>query len=168
MRAYDGLLAFPSVLLAIAVVAVAGPGLVNVGLAIGVAQAPHTARLARSITLSQRERDYVLAARSIGASGQRIIYAHILPNTIPLLLIQFALGMGLAILAEGGLSFLGLGAQPPTTSWGRMLSDSRGYMRLVPLYAIMPGLALALLVIGTNLLADALREALDPRRVNAR
>jgi peptide/nickel transport system permease protein len=166
MRIYDGLLAFPNILLAIVVITVLGPGLFNVAVAIGVAQTPLTARLTRSIVLTQRERDYVLAARSVGASGRRIIVAHLLPNTLPLLLVQFALAMGFAVLAEGGLSFLGLGTQPPTPSWGRMLNESRTFLREQPLFGIAPGVALTLLVLGLNFLADAMREALDPRRIN--
>jgi peptide/nickel transport system permease protein len=166
MRSYDGLLTFPGILLAIAIIAATGPGLGNVAIAIGIAQTPLTARLTRSIVLSQRERDYVLAARSLGASGYRIVIFHILPNTLPLLLVQFALSMGFAVLAEGSLSFLGLGTQPPTPSWGGMLNDSRAFLRDAPWYGFYPGFALALLLIGLNLLADALREALDPRRIN--
>lgn len=166
MRIYDGLLTFPNILLAIAIVTALGPGLTNISVAIGIAQAPLTARLTRSIVLSQRERDYVLAARSLGASSSRIVAGHILPNTLPLLLVQFALGMGFAVLAEGGLSFLGLGTQPPTPSWGGMLNDSRQFLRDAPWYGVYPGVALALLLIGLNFLADSLREALDPRRVN--
>jgi peptide/nickel transport system permease protein len=167
MRFYDALLTFPNILLAIAIVTVTGPGLFEVSIAIGIAQTPLTARLCRSIVLTQRERDYVLAARSLGASGARIVVSHILPNTLPLLLVQFALGMGFAVLAEGGLSFLGLGTQPPTPSWGGMLDDSRAFLRDAPWYGVYPGLALATLLIGLNFLADSLREAMDPRRVNA-
>jgi len=168
MRTYDGLLTFPSLLLAIAIIAAAGPGTGNVALAIGISQTPLTARLTRSIVLTQRERDYVLAARSLGASGQRIVLFHILPNTLPLLLVQFALSIGFAVLAEGALSFIGLGAQPPTPSWGGMLNDSRSFLRDAPWYGFYPGFALAVLLIGLNVLADSLREALDPRRINAR
>jgi peptide/nickel transport system permease protein len=166
MRIYDGLLTFPTILLAIAIVTATGPGLLNVAIAIGIAQVPVDARLTRSIVLSVRERDYILAARSIGVSGQRIVAAHILPNTLPPLLVQFSLAMGFAVLAEGSLSFLGLGTQPPTPSWGGMLADSRAFLRQAPWYGLYPGLALATLLVGLNFLADALREALDPRRIN--
>jgi peptide/nickel transport system permease protein len=162
------LMTFPSILLAIAVVTATGPGLTNVALAIGIAQTPLTARLTRSVVLSQRERDYVMAARSLGASGPRIVIFHILPNTIPLLLVQFALSMGFAVLAEGALSFLGLGTQPPTASWGSMLNDARSFLRDAPWYGFYPGFALAVLLIALNFLADALREAMDPRRINAK
>jgi peptide/nickel transport system permease protein len=168
MRAYDALLAFPGVLLAIAIVAVTGPGIVNVAIAIGIAQMPADARLTRSIVLSQRERDYVLAARSLGATRNRIMGVHVLPNTIPPLLVQLSLAMGVAVLAEAALSFLGLGTQPPTPSWGGMLSDSRPFLRVAPWYGVWPGVALALLLVALNCLADALRHAFDPRRVNVR
>lgn len=165
MRFYDGLLIFPAILLAIAIVAITGPGLLNVALAIGVAETPVSARLTRSIVLSQRERDYVEAARSIGASGRRIALFHILPNTLPLLLVPFSLSVGFAILTEGALSFLGLGVQPPTPSWGGMLGDSRQYMTTQVWYGVTPGLALCLLLVGLNLLSDALQKGLDPRRI---
>jgi peptide/nickel transport system permease protein len=167
MRIYDGLLTFPNILLAIAIVTALGPGLTNVSIAIGISQTPLTARLTRAIVLSQRERDYVLAARALGATSRRIVAGHILPNTLPMLFVQFALAMGFAVLAEGGLSFLGLGTQPPTPSWGGMLNDSRQFLRDAPMYGVYPGAALALLLIGLNFLADSMREALDPRRVNA-
>jgi peptide/nickel transport system permease protein len=166
MRFYDGLLTFPSILLAIAIITALGPGLINVAVAIGIAQAPIDARLTRSIVLSQRERDYVVAARSLGGSGRRIVVSHILPNTLPLLLVQFGLSMSFAILTEGGLSFLGLGTQPPTPSWGGMLNDSRPYMREAPWYALWPGLALAGLLLALNFLTDALRDALDPKHIS--
>ena len=168
MRVYDGILTFPGILLAIAIVAGLGPSLINVAIAIGIAQSPLDARLTRSIVLSQRENDYVLAARSIGASGRRIVLSHILPNTIPLLLVQLGLSVGGAVLAEGGLSFLGLGTKPPTPSWGGMLNDSRPYMYEAPLYAVWPGLALGFLLLGINFLSDALRDALDPKHTAAR
>jgi peptide/nickel transport system permease protein len=168
MRFYDALLAFPGILLAIGLVVVLGPGIINVALAIGIGQMPMDARLTRSIVLSQRERDYVTAARALGAGGHRIMLAHILPNTLPPLLVQFSLAMGFAVLAEAALSFLGLGTQPPTPSWGSMLNESRTYLRMAPWFGIWPGVALALLLIALNYLADALRDALDPRRINAR
>jgi peptide/nickel transport system permease protein len=168
MRFYDALLTFPNILLAIAIVTAAGPSLIGIAVAIGIAQMPLDARLTRSIVLAQRERDYVLAARTIGATGQRIAVFHILPNTIPLLLVQLSLSMGFAVLLEGALSFLGLGTQPPTPSWGAMLSESRSHLREAPWYGFWPGLMLALLLVSLNYLADALREALDPRMINRR
>jgi peptide/nickel transport system permease protein len=166
MRLYDGLLTFPGILLAIAIVSALGPGLFNVALAIGIAQSPLDARLTRSIVLSQREYDYVLAARSVGASGRRIAMSHIFPNTFPLLIIQLGLSIGGAVLAEGGLSFLGLGVTPPMPSWGGMLNDSRPYMYEMLWYAIWPGLALFTLLLGINFLSDALRDALDPKHIS--
>jgi peptide/nickel transport system permease protein len=163
MRSYDGLLTFPGILLAIAIVTALGPGLLNVAIAIGIAQSPLDARLTRSIVLSQREHDYVDAARSLGASGNRIVLSHILPNTLPMLIVQLGLSIGGAILAEGGLSFLGLGVRPPMPSWGGMLNDSRPYMYEMPWYAIWPGLALGILLLGINFLSDALRDTLDPK-----
>jgi peptide/nickel transport system permease protein len=168
MRFYDGLLTFPGILLAIAIVTALGPGLLNVAIAIGIAQSPLDARLTRSIVLSQREYDYVMAARSVGASGKRIIVSHILPNTLPLLIVQLGLSIGGAVLAEGGLSFLGLGVTPPMPSWGGMLNDSRPYMYEMLWYAIWPGLALFTLLLGINFLSDALRDALDPKHVDNR
>jgi peptide/nickel transport system permease protein len=166
MRCYDALMAFPSTLLAIGLVAVLGPGLVNVALAIAISQMPLDARLTRSIVLSQRERDYVTAARALGSSRRRVMWSHILPNTLPPLLVQFSLAMGFAVLAEAALSFLGLGTQPPTPSWGSMLNESRQFLRVAPWYGIWPGIALALLLVALNFLADALRDALDPHNTD--
>ena len=168
MRLYDGLLTFPGILLAISLVTALGPGLFNVALAIGIAQSPLDARLTRSIVLAQRENDYVVAARSLGASGNRIVLSHILPNTLPMLMVQLGLSIGGAILAEGGLSFLGLGVRPPMPSWGGMLNDSRPYMYEMPWYTIWPGLALGILLLGINFLSDALRDALDPKHTARR
>jgi peptide/nickel transport system permease protein len=122
----------------------------------------------RSSVLSERERDYVYAARSIGARDGRIMFFHVLPNTIAPLLVQLSLAMGFAVLAEAALSFLGLGTQPPEPSWGSMLNDSRAYLREAPFYGLWPGVALTTLLVGLNYLSDALRDALDPRRVNLR
>jgi peptide/nickel transport system permease protein len=168
MRFYDALLTFPTILLAIVVVTIMGPSLLGISIAIGIAQMPLDARLTRSVVLSQRERDYVLAARSLGATGRRIAIFHILPNTLPVLLVQLSLSMGAAVLTEGGLSFLGLGTQPPTPSWGGMLDDSRAYMRDAPWFGFWPGLMLALLLVALNYLSDALRDAMDPRTLSRR
>jgi len=166
MRLYDALLAFPAILLGMAVVTVLGPGALNVALAIAVAQMPIFARLTRSVVLSERERDYVLAARCLGAPVGRTMWRHVLPNCLGPLLVQVSLAMGFSVLAESGLSFLGLGAQPPEPSWGGMLNESRAFLRQAPWYGVWPGVALALLLVGLNYLSDALRDALDPRRVN--
>lgn len=167
MRLGDAMLAFPQILLGIAIVSTLGPGLYTVACALAVWQMPQFARLLRSGVLSEREKDYVQAARSLGGRNFWIMVRHVLPNCLPPVLVQLALMMGLSVLAEASLSFLGLGAQPPTPSWGGMLNSSRSYLRQAPLAAVWPGLALALLLISLNYLADALRDALDPRRVNA-
>ena len=166
MRFYDALLSFPAILLGIAVVSVLGTGMLSVAYALAIASLPGFARLMRSRVLAERERDYVLAARACGAADQRIMWLHVLPNAIAPLLIQISLAMGFSVLAESALSFLGLGTQPPDPSWGAMLNESRAYLRTVPTFGIFPGLALALLLLGLNFLSDALRDALDPRRIN--
>jgi peptide/nickel transport system permease protein len=167
MRLFDALLSFPAILLGIGVVSVIGSGPMSVAYALAVATVPTFARLMRARVLSEREREYVVAARCIGARAGRIMWLHVLPNAIAPLLIQISLSMGFAILAESALTFLGLGTQPPTASWGGMLNESRAYLRTAPWFGIFPGLALALLLLGLNLLTDALRDALDPRRTNA-
>jgi ABC-type dipeptide/oligopeptide/nickel transport system permease subunit len=166
MRFYDALLSFPAILLGIGVVSVLGSGPLSVGYALAFATVPTFARLMRARVLSERERDYVLAARCIGARDGRIMRLHVLPNAMAPLLIQISLSMGFAVLAESALTFLGLGTQPPMPSWGGMLNESRAYLRTAPGFGIFPGLALALLLLGLNFLSDALRDALDPRRTN--
>jgi peptide/nickel transport system permease protein len=165
MRFYDALLSCPAILLGIAVVSVLGTGMLSVAYALAIASLPSFARLMRSRVIAERERDYVLAARCCGAADQRIMWLHVLPNAIAPLLIQISLAMGFSVLAESALSFLGLGTQPPDPSWGTMLNESRAYLRTVPTFGIFPGLALALLLLGLNFLSDALRDALDPRRI---
>jgi peptide/nickel transport system permease protein len=167
MRFYDALLSFPAILLGIAVVSVLGTGMLSVAYALAIASLPTFARLMRSRVLAERERDYVLAARCCGAADRRIMWLHVLPNAVAPLLIQISLAMGFSVLAESALSFLGLGTQPPDPSWGSMLNESRAYLRTVPTFGVFPGAALALLLLGLNFLADALRDALDPRRTNA-
>jgi peptide/nickel transport system permease protein len=167
MRFYDALLSFPAILLGIAVVSVLGTGMLSVAYALAIASLPTFARLMRSRVLAERERDYVLAARCCGAPDRRIMWLHVLPNAVAPLLIQISLAMGFSVLAESALSFLGLGTQPPNPSWGAMLNESRAYLRTSPGFGIFPGAALALLLLGLNFLADALRDALDPRRTNA-
>lgn len=166
MRFYDALLSFPAILLGIAVVSVIGTGMLSVAYALAIASLPGFARLMRSRVLAERERDYVLAARACGAADRRIMWIHVLPNAIAPLLIQISLAMGFSVLAESALSFLGLGTQPPDPSWGSMLNESRAYLRTVPTFGVFPGLALATLLLGLNFLSDALRDALDPRRIN--
>jgi peptide/nickel transport system permease protein len=168
MRFYDALLAFPGIIIGIGVISVLGPSAVNVAWALALGGLPFFARLMRSSVLSEREREYVLAAQCIGAGAGRIMVRHVLPNTLPPLLVQLSLAMGFAVLAEASLSFLGLGTQPPDPSWGSMLNDSRAYLREAPFYGLWPGLALTLLLVGLNFVSDALRDALDPRRANLR
>jgi peptide/nickel transport system permease protein len=166
MRFYDALLAFPGIIIGIAVISILGPSTLNVAYALAIGGMPFFARLMRGQVLSERERDYVYAARCIGARDGRIMFRHVLPNTLAPLLVQLSLAMGFAVLAEAGLSFLGLGTQPPDPSWGSMLNDSRAYLREAPWFGLWPGVALTILLVALNYLSDALRDALDPRRAN--
>jgi peptide/nickel transport system permease protein len=168
MRCYDALLAFPGIIIGIAVISILGPSTLNVAYALAIGGMPFFARLMRSSVLSERERDYVYAARCIGARDFRIMFLHVLPNTLAPLLVQLSLAMGFAVLAEAGLSFLGLGTQPPEPSWGTMLNDSRAYLREAPWFGLWPGVALTILLVALNYLSDALRDALDPKRANLR
>jgi peptide/nickel transport system permease protein len=163
-RAYDVVLTFPNILIAIAVISVLGPGSVNVAWALAVAMIPTFARLTRASVLRERQSEYVVAARSLGIPDTRIVSVHIFPNTLAPLIIETSLALGAAVILESSLSFLGLGAQQPEASWGNMLSASRGYLRVAPLYGVFPGLCLMLLVFALNSVSDALRDALDPRR----
>ena len=163
-RIIDVLLAFPGILLAIALVAVLGPSLVNVVLALTLIGWVGYARLVRGQVLRVRELEYVQAARALGASTPRILALHVLPGTLPAVIVQATLGMAGAIVAEASLSFLGLGVQPPTPSWGTMLSGGRAHLLDAPHLTIFPGLAIATLVLGFNFLGDGLRDRLDPRR----
>jgi len=164
----DILLAFPSILLAIALVTVTKPSLPSVMLAVGIVQIPVYLRLTRSVVLSLREQEFVLAVRALGASPTRIIFNHILPSTLSPLAVQATLSTGTATLEAAGLGFLGLGAQPPTPELGTMLADAfkGGYSLSAPWTAIFPGLAILLIVLAFNLLGDGLRDALDPRSVD--
>jgi peptide/nickel transport system permease protein len=162
-RATDVLLAFPGLLLAIAIVAVLGPSLVNVVLALTIIGWVGYARLVRGQALRVRELEYVLAARASGAGTRRILLQHVIPAVLPAVAVQATLGMGGAILSEAALSFLGLGVQPPTPSWGTMLSYGRAHLLDAPHVTIFPGLAIAVLVLGFNFLGDGLRDRLDPR-----
>lgn len=159
----NAFLSFPGILLAIALSAFLGPGIGKVILALVVTGWAGYARLARAQTLQAREMDYVAAARSLGASGARILRRHILPNILPALLVQAAVGMATAILAESTLSFLGLGVLAPTPSWGAMLNDARGHLFDAPHLVMFPALAVMIAVLAFNLLGDALRDWLDPR-----
>src|ERR687897_1020440 len=164
-RVIDILLAFPGLLLAIALVAVLGPSLVNVVLALSLIGWVGYAGLVRAQVLRTRELEYVAAARALGARVPRILWWHVIPSTIPSLVVQSTLGMAAAIIAEASLSFLGLGVQPPTPSWGTMINGGRAHLLDAPHLTVFPGLAIALLVLGFNFLGDALRDAIDPRRV---
>lgn len=163
MRVMDVMLAFPSLILAIAVVTILGPGLNNALLAISVVFIPHYARVARSGVLSVKEQDYVLADRALGVAPARILFRRILPNIMAPLIVQATLGIGTAILDAAALSFLGLGAQPPTAEWGYMLSEERNQLFTAPHLVFFPGAAIMITVLAFNLLGDGLRDALDPR-----
>lgn len=162
MRGVDVMMAFPYLLLAMLTIAILGPGLINAMIAIGIVYAPQYARILRSSVLSIKENDYVLAARAMGASDNRIMLQHILLNAMAPIIVQATLTAGAAIIEAAGLSFLGLGAQPPTPEWGAMLSGGRDFMLSAPWIATFPGIAIAITVVGFNLLGDALRDALDP------
>ena len=163
-RVIDVLMAFPGILLAIALVAALGPSLRNVVIALATIGWVGYARLVRGQVLKAREFEYVQAARSLGASAPRILARHVLPFAYPAVLVQATLGMAGAIVAEASLSFLGLGVQPPTPSWGAMLDAGRSHLLDAPHLTVFPGLAIALLVLGFNFLGDGLRDRIDPRR----
>lgn len=163
MRLVDIFLAFPVIILAIAIIAVRGPSLVNVMLALVAVYWTTYARVTRGVTLILREEEYVIAARSFGASTAWIMWHHLLPNAIAPILVIATLGLGNAILAEAALSFLGLGIQPPAASWGSMLNFGMQFMRDAPWLTWFPGVAIFLTVLGFNLLGDGLRDAMDPR-----
>lgn len=163
MRVMDVLLALPGILLALAIIAALGTGLINVVLAIGIQSIPAFARLAHGSTLSAREQDYVLAARAIGVGDSTIVFRHIMPNISAPIIVQFSLRIATAVLTAAGLSFLGLGAQPPTPEWGAMLTNARTYMVTAPHTILAPGITILLTVLGLNLLGDGVRDVLDPR-----
>ena len=164
-RVVDVLMAFPGILLAIALVAVLGPSLTNVVLALSVIGWVGYARLVRGQALRARELDFVHAARALGAGSPRVVLRHVLPTAFPAVVVQATLGMAGAIIAEASLSFLGLGVQPPTPSWGTMLDAVRAHLFDAPHLTIFPGLAIALLVLGFNFLGDGLRDRVDPKLV---
>ena len=163
MRIMDVLLAFPTLILAIAIVTVLGPGLINTLIAIAIVSIPGYARIMRASVLAIKEQDYVLADRALGVPPMRILFSHILPNALTPLVVQATLGIASAILDAAALSFLGLGAQPPTPEWGSMIGQERNQVFSAPHLIFFPGLALVLTVLGFNLLGDGLRDALDPR-----
>lgn len=168
MRLVDLMLAFPSILLAIAIVAITGPGIDNVMVAVSIVLVPQFARLVRASVLSVRETAYIEAARALGARDCRIVLRHVLPNCAAPLIVKSSLSMATAILDAAGLSFLGLGAQPPTPEWGAMLAGGRELMLKAPWVMTCPGLAILCVVLGLNLFGDGLSEALDPHRSAAR
>ncbi len=163
MRLTDAMLSFPFLVLALALAAVLGAGLDKALLAIGIVFTPRFIRLARAQVLGEREQNYVEAARAMGVGDGRIIWRHILPNSVSPIVVQASLDMAGAITAEAALSFLGLGTQPPTPSWGSMLNIAQAYLGTAPWMAVWPGLAIFITVLALNLLGDGLREALDPR-----
>jgi len=163
MRLMDAVLSFPPLVLALALGAMLGAGLVGVLLALGVVYTPTFARLMRGQVLAITARDYVDAARALGASGWRVAWRHVVPNAINPIIVQASLSVAFAILAEASLSFLGLGIQPPQASWGSMINAGRGYLQQAPWIVFGPGAALFVTVVGLNFVGDAVRDALDPR-----
>jgi peptide/nickel transport system permease protein len=163
MRLVDTLLSFPALLLALTISAMLGPSLENTILAIGIAFTPFLARIVRGEALRVVQMPYVEAARASGTNDVQMIVRHILPNTMPQIIVQATISLAFAILAEAGLSFLGLGTQPPQSSWGLMIQASRDYLDVAPWTALVPGAAVALTVLGLNMFGDVLRDVLDPR-----
>jgi peptide/nickel transport system permease protein len=163
MRAMDGLLAFPALIIAVGLAAILGPSLLNATLAIGIVQAPKLVRITRGEVLSLREENFVAGAIADGARDRSVIFRHILPNAMNVLLVQATVILPFAILAEATLSFLGLGVQPPTPSWGVMLTAAQPYLGIATWLAIAPGMAILITTLSFNLVGDGLRDALDPR-----
>ncbi|MHB8926943.1 MAG: ABC transporter permease [Bacillota bacterium] len=163
MRFIDGLYAFPPLIMALALVAVLGPGLRQVTVAIGLAEVPAFARLTRSLIITLRKQLFVEAARAVGATDWQIAWRHLLPNAAPTLIVQGSIAFSTAVLAEAALSFLGLGVQPPAASWGLMLQEAQSFLLQAPWMAVFPGLLIAATILGFNLVADGLAERFDPR-----
>jgi peptide/nickel transport system permease protein len=163
MRFIDILLAFPGLLLALAIISALGPSLINVMIAVGIFSIPTFARIVRGSTLATKKLEYIDAIRALGAKDFKIIFVHILPNILSPIIVQGTLRLATAILTAAGLSFLGMGAQPPSPEWGAMLSSGRNFLWTAPHLATFPGLAIAIIVMGLNLFGDGLRDALDPR-----
>jgi len=164
MRSTDIIMAFPSILLGMALIAAIGPGLSNIIIVIVLVQLPTLIRIVRGDTLVVKEKEFVEASRSIGAPARYTILRHVLPNTLPSLIVMAALGMAQAVILESAFGFLGLGVQPPTPSWGNLLSEGREYMRVAPHTSIVPGMFVVVLAFSFNLLGEGLRNRLDPRR----
>jgi peptide/nickel transport system permease protein len=163
MRCMDVLLAFPSIFLALAIIAALGTGLFNLMLAAGIYSIPQFARIVRASVLSLKEREFVEAALALGSGSGRVLLRHLLPNCLAPIIVQSTLRMATVLLTASGLSFLGLGVQPPTPEWGAMLSNARSYLLVAPHVATIPGLAIMIVVVGFNLFGDGLRDTLDPR-----
>ncbi|HSW56818.1 MAG TPA: ABC transporter permease [Dehalococcoidales bacterium] len=163
MRIMDALMGFPMILLALMIAAILGGGIQNVIIALSVATIPGYCRVMCGMTLAIRENDYILAQKALGSNNSRIIFQHILPNSLPPMIVLITLQLGSLILAEAGLSFLGIGIKPPGAAWGAMVSDGYGYLMTNPVLSFAPGLAIMLAVFGFNLVGDGLRDALDPR-----
>jgi peptide/nickel transport system permease protein len=163
MRVMDALMAFPAVLLAIGITAALGPSMGNAMVALSAVYTPRTARIVRASALVVREMEYVQAARATGARHVRVLLYHVLPNCLAPLVVQLTFTFAYAVLTEAILSFLGMGPQPPTPTWGNIIAEGRGYVREAPWIALFPGIAIAVTVLGLNLLGDGLRDALDPR-----
>ena len=163
MRLADVTLAYPALLLLIAVIAAVGPSQVSLIVTIGIDGWARVARIVRAQVISVKEREFVMAVRSLGGSHGGIIFRHLLPNCVSQLIIVFSMGLGMGIMAESSMSFLGLGAQPPTPSWGSMISSGLDYLRVAPWLSLAPGIGITLAVLGFNLLGDAFRDVLDPK-----
>ncbi len=168
MRANDLIFAFPALLIAILITAVFGPGAVNAIIAVGLYNVPVFARLSRAGAISLWQREFIMAARVSGKGAARISFEHILPNILNTLIVQATIQFALGILAEAALAYVGLGVQPPTPSWGKMLADSQTMISLAPHVALVPGITIVLMVLGVNLLGDGLRDLLDPRLSRSR
>jgi peptide/nickel transport system permease protein/dipeptide transport system permease protein len=166
MRSCDIVMSLPGILLAIIIVAVLGPGLINAMLAVALVSIPRFVRVVRSVAIAEMQKPYILAARTCGASRQKIIWSEVLPNCWNAIIVQTSLGFSDAIVEISALGFLGLGAQPPTAEWGTMLADSRAFMESAPRLMIMPGLCILITVVSFNLLGDALQDRLDPNLKN--
>jgi peptide/nickel transport system permease protein len=163
MRVVDAVMCFPAILLALTIAAALGAGLTSVMIAIGIGMMAPYARIMCGLASSARENDYVLAERSLGASNMRIMFRHVLPNCLPPMIVVMTMNMGITILAEAGLSFIGVGITPPTPAWGSMVYEGYNYLRSQPFLSLVPGLAIMVVVFAFNMVGDGLRDALDPR-----
>ena len=163
MRFVDAWIAFPALILILGIVAIMGPGVVNVMIALGLSSFPVYARLIRAQTLSVKERDFILAARTLGAGDLRIVVSHVIPNSIQPIIVQASLLVGVAVLAEAGLSFLGIGVKPPSATWGVIIAEGFPVIRTSPWPTVLPGILIFLFVLSTSFIGDRLRDVLDPR-----